>query len=59
MSGRARTEALAPALAHEDEGKHKGRHHHGDDEDDVRVVEVVRVVEYRGGHGPPPWAPAT
>jgi surface antigen len=49
--------ALAPALANEGKGKGKDKHH-DDDEDDVRVVEVVRVVEYRGGHGPPPWAPA-
>jgi surface antigen len=51
--------ALAPALAGEGNAKGKGKgKHHSHDGDDVRVVEVVRVVEYRGGHGPPPWAPA-
>jgi surface antigen len=53
--------ALAPAFAGEGRGKGKGKgDHQGDEDDDEdgRVVEVVRVVEYRPGHGPPPWAPA-
>ena len=45
--------AAAPALA-DGKGKGKGKHkHHHDD-----VDEVVRVVHYRPGGGPPPWAPA-
>ena len=43
----------APALA-DGKGKGKGKHRH--DHDDV--VEVIRVVHYRPGGGPPPWAPA-
>jgi surface antigen len=47
--------AAAPALA-DGKGKGKGRGKHRHEHDDVD--EVIRVVHYRPGGGPPPWAPA-
>jgi surface antigen len=46
--------AATPALA-DPKGKGHGK---GKDRDDYEVGEVIRVVRYRPGGGPPPWAPA-
>jgi surface antigen len=46
--------AATPALA-DPKGKGRGKGKHRDHHE---VVEVVRVVDYRPGGGPPPWAPA-